>query len=60
MVGAIVIKGLDIHHAKIKWGEEFVDDVLMKCSSKHPSVLYESSDDPKIRECLEMLFKEAL
>lgn len=60
MIGAIVIKGCDIHQAKIKWGEEFVDDVLMKCSSKHPSVLYESSDDSKIRECLEMLFKEAL
>jgi len=58
MIGAIVIKGWDIHQAKIKWGEEFVDSVLMKCNSKHPSVLYESSDDPEIRECLEMLFKE--
>ena len=56
MIGAIVIKGWDLHQAKIKWGEEFVDNVLMKCNSKHPSVLYESSEDEDIRKCLEMLF----
>ncbi len=60
MIGAIVIKGWDLHQAKIKWGEEFVDNVLMKCNSKHPSVLYESSGDDDIKECLKLLFKEVL
>lgn len=60
MIGAIVIKGWDLHQAKIKWGEEFVDNVLMKCNSKHPSVLYESSEDDDIKECLKLLFKEVL
>lgn len=60
MIGAIVIKGLDIHQAKIKWGDEFVDAVLMKCNSKHPSFLYKSSEDENVRKCLEMLFGSAL
>ena len=57
MIGAIVIKGWDIHQAKIKWGEEFVNMVLKDCNSEHPSVLYARSDD-NVRECLEILFKE--
>ena len=50
MIGAIVIKGWDIHQAKIKWGEEFVDNVMLKCNGKHPSVLYRETDNDG-REC---------
>jgi hypothetical protein len=60
MIGAIVIKGGDIHQAKIKWGEDFVDDVMLKCSGKHPSVLYKETEDSNIKECLELLFKQEL
>jgi hypothetical protein len=60
MIGAIVIKGWDIHQAKIKWGEEFVDDVMLKCNGKHPSVLYSETENPDVKECLEILFNQAL
>jgi len=60
MIGAIVIKGWDIHQAKIRWGEEFVDNVMLKCSGKHPSVLYNETEDEDIKECLRAIFKESL
>ena len=60
MIGAIVIKGWDIHQAKIKWGEEFINSVMLKCNGKHPSVLYRETDDDRIKECLELLFNQAL
>jgi hypothetical protein len=58
MIGAIVIKALDIHQAKVKWGQEFVDDVMLKCNGKHPSELYSETEEDDVRECLKMLFKE--
>jgi hypothetical protein len=60
MIGAIVIKAGDIHQAKIKWGEEFVDGVMLKCNGKHPSVLYNETEDENIKDCLKLLFKESL
>lgn len=59
MIGAIVIKALDIHQAKVKWGEEFVEDVIKACNSEHPSVLYDKSE-AMVKECLKMLFRESV
>ena len=58
MIGAIVIKGWDMNQAKIKWGEEFVDNVMLQCNGKHPSTLYNETEDDEVKECLRMLFKE--
>lgn len=60
MIGAIVIKALDVHQAKVKWGQEFVDDVMLKCNGKHPSELYAETEDDEIKECLKLLFNKSL